>query len=461
MNKPHAPNSWEGRAMKNVMAGFTDFPTLQERGPVILTHGKGARVYDVAGREYLDANSGLWNVVCGFDHEGLTEAMVEQTRRFPSYHAFFGRMADTSVELSEKLVEVSPFSSGRVFFTNSGSEANDTMVKMLWMMNRVEGKPNCRKIITRINGYHGVTTVAASMTGKPYNEHFGLPLPGFLHTSCPHYWRNGEGGESEEAFTARMARDLEELIEREGADTIAGFFAEPVMGAGGVIPPSKGYFQAIHPILKAHKIPLISDEVICGFGRTGQLWGCQTYDFMPDAIISSKVLTCGYMPLGAVILGDDMAVRMQEASEKIEEFPHGFTASGHPVACAVGLKAIDIIMNEGLHENARAISPYFMKRLNTFRDHPLVGEARGVGLMGALEVVKNKNTKESFDGSLSVSERLANACQDNGLICRPLGPSIVLCPPFIFDETLTDEMFDKIEAALNDVQAGLPTDAFD
>lgn len=455
MNKPPAPNSWEGRAMDYVMAGFTDLPTMKERGPIILTHGKGSRVYDVAGREYLDANSGLWNVVCGFDHEGLTEAMVEQTRRFPAYHAFFGRMSDTSVALSEKLVEVSPFETGRVFFTNSGSEANDTMVKMLWMMNHVEGAPDRRKIITRINSYHGVTAVSASMTGKPYNSFFGLPLPGFLHADCPHYWRFGEADETEAAFTARMAANLEALIVREGPETIAGFFAEPAMGAGGVIPPSEGYFQAIRPILRKYDIPLIADEVICGFGRTGNVWGSDTYDIQPDAIISSKALTCGYMPLGAVILGDALAERMQAASETIEEFPHGFTASGHPVACAVGLKAIDVILNEGLLDNVKALSPYFMKRLKEFEGHPLVGEARGVGLMGALEVVKDKATKESFDGSLSVSERLANACLDNGLICRPLGPSVVLCPPFIFDETLTDEMFDKIEAALDQVQAGL------
>ncbi|MEO1611653.1 MAG: aminotransferase [Pseudomonadota bacterium] len=456
MNKIHAPNSWEGRAMASVMAGFTDFPTLRERGPIVLTHGKGARVYDVAGREYLDANSGLWNVVCGFDHEGLTEAMVEQTRRFPSYHAFFGRIADTAVELSEKLVEVSPFETGRVFFTNSGSEANDTMVKMLWMMSQVEGTPERRKIITRVNSYHGVTAVAASMTGKPYNSVFGLPLDGFIHLSCPHYWRFGKDGESEEAFTARMAANLEALIVKEGPESIAGFFAEPAMGAGGVIPPSEGYFQAIRPILRKYDIPMIADEVICGFGRTGELWGSDTYDIQPDAIISSKALTCGYMPLGAVILGDEFAERMQKASVEIEEFPHGFTASGHPVACAVGLKAIDVIMNEGLLENVKRICPYFMKRLKAFEDHPLVGEARGVGLMGALEVVKDKATKESWDGSLSVSERLANACQDNGLICRPLGPSVVLCPPFIFDEALTDEMFDKIGAALDQVEAGLP-----
>ena len=455
MTTQYAPNSWEGRALKSVMAGFTDLPTMQERGPIVLTHGEGARVFDVHGRSWLDANSGLWNMVAGFDHTGLQDAMVEQTRRFPGYHAFFGRMADTAVELSEKLVEVSPFETGRVFFTNSGSEANDTMVKMLWMMSEVEKTPQRRKIITRVNAYHGVTAVASSMTGKPYNSWFGLPLEGFLHADCPHYWRNGEDGETEAEFTARMAKNLEEMIVSEGPETIAGFFAEPVMGAGGVIPPSEGYFQAIRPILRKYDIPLIADEVICGFGRTGKLWGSETYNMEPDAIISSKCLTGGYMPLGAVILGDALAERMQAAAEKIDEFPHGFTASGHPVACAVGLKAIDIIMNEGLLENCQAISPYFMKRLKDFEQHPMVGEARGVGLMGALEVVSDKATKEPFEASLSVSEMLANACLDNGLICRPLGQSVVLCPPYIFDRALTDEMFDKIGMALDQVQGEL------
>ncbi len=455
MNKPHAPNSWEARAMTSVMAGFTDFPTLKARGPIVLTHGKGVRVYDTEGRDYLDANSGLWNVVCGWDHEGMIEAMVAQTRRFPAYHAFFGRMADSAVALSERLVEVSPFESGRVFFTNSGSEANDTMVKMLWMLGMVEGQPQRRKIITRVNSYHGVTAVSASMTGKPYNAHFGLPLPGFLHADCPHYWKYGNEGESEAEFSARMARNLEALIIKEGADTIAGFFAEPVMGAGGVIPPSAGYFAAIQPVLRKYGIPLIADEVICGFGRTGNVWGCDTYEIEPDAIISSKALTCGFMPLGAVILGNEFAERFQAASEKIEEFPHGFTASGHPVACAVGLKAIDVILNEGLLDNVRKVSPYFMNRLRGFEDHPIIGEARGIGLMGALEMVSDKATKAPWDGSLSVSERVANACMDQGLICRPLGQSVVLCPPFIMDEPLLDEMFDKLSLALDHVAKGL------
>jgi len=451
--RDESPNSWEGRADAHSFYGFTDLPTIHDRGAVVLTHGKGPYVFDVHGRQYLDANSGLWNMVAGFDHPGLIAAAQAQYARFAGYHSFFGRMSDQTVMLSEKLIEVSPFADGKVFYTNSGSEANDTMVKMLWFMWAAEGQPQRRKILTRINAYHGVTAVSASMTGKPYNSVFGLPLPGFLHLSCPHYWRNGAEGESEAQFTARMAAELEEVIAREGADTIAGFFAEPVMGAGGVIVPSDGYFQAILPVLRRHGIPMISDEVICGFGRTGNTWGCQTFDYMPDAIISSKNLTAGFFPMGAVILGPELSARLQAASEAAEEFPHGFTASGHPVGCAIALKAIDVVMNEGLAENVRALTPRFEAGMAWLAENPNIGEWRGKGLMGALEAVQDKATKRPFPGALSVSERIANACTDQGLICRPLGQSIVLCPPFIMTEAQMDEMFGKLETALGKVFA--------
>ncbi|SIS54263.1 aminotransferase [Phaeovulum vinaykumarii] len=446
-----APNSWESRADTYSLYGFTDLPSVHARGAVVVTHGKGPYIYDTHGREYLDANSGLWNMVAGFDHPGLTETAKAQYDRLPGYHAFFGRMSDQTVMLSEKLVEVSPFEKGRVFYTNSGSEANDTMVKILWFLHAAEGKPQRRKILTRWNGYHGVTAVSASMTGKPYNSVFGLPLPGFIHLGCPHYWRFGQPGETEAQFTARLAAELEATIIKEGPDTIAGFFAEPVMGAGGVIPPSSGYFHAVVPILRKYGIPIISDEVICGFGRTGNTWGCETYDFVPDAIISSKNLTAGYFPMGAVILGDELARRVQAAAEAIEEFPHGFTASGHPVGCAIALKAIDVVMNEGLAQNVRELTPHFEAGLARLAEHPNIGEWRGKGFMGALEAVRDKATRTPFDGSLSVSERIANACTDTGLICRPLGQSIVLCPPFIITREQMDEMFEKLETALKRV----------
>ncbi|MBM9594284.1 aminotransferase [Roseitranquillus sediminis] len=445
------PNDWESRAEANSFYGFTDLPSVRRRGTVVVTHGEGPYIFDTRGRRYLDANSGLWNMVAGFDNPKLAEAAKAQYDRLPGYHAFFGRMSDQTVMLSERLIEVSPFERGRVFYTNSGSEANDTLVKMLWFLNAAEGRPEKRKILTRVNGYHGVTVVASSMTGKAYNSVFGLPLPGFVHLTCPHYWREGRLDESEAEFTARMAAELEETISLEGAETIAAFVAEPVMGAGGVIPPSEGYFQAIAPVLQRHGIPLVADEVICGFGRTGEAWGCQTYDFMPDAIIASKAMTAGYFPMGAVILGPELADRLQAASDAIEEFPHGFTASGHPVGCAVSLAAIELILDDGLLENVRRLTPRFEAGLAELARKPNIGEWRGKGLMGALEAVADKENRTPFASELSVSERIANTCTDHGLICRPLGQSVVLCPPFIMTDAQMDEMFEKLEGALDQV----------
>jgi adenosylmethionine-8-amino-7-oxononanoate aminotransferase len=435
----------------SILHGFTDLKNLDSLGPIVLNKAQGIYVYDLDGKKYLDANSGLWNSVVGFDHPRMIETAKKQYEKFSGYHAFFGRISEPAVELADKLIEISPFESGKVFYTNSGSEANDTAVKLLWFINRRKGKPKKRKIITRINSYHGVTAIAASMTGKPYNSEFGLPLDGFIRSACPHYWKYSEQNESEEEFTKRMGDDLENLIQMEGADTIAGFFAEPVMGAGGVIPPSHGYFDVVQKILRKYDIPFIADEVICGFGRTGNLWGSQTYNIQPDILIASKCITSGFFPLGAVILGEKMTQEMMEASYKAEEFFHGFTAGGHPVGCALALEAIDIIINEKMIENVQKLEPIFMGGLKKFEELEFIGEARGIGLMGALEMVHDKKTKTPFDGSISIGERVANQCIENGLICRPLGPSIVLCPPFITTEDEMGIIFETLDKTLRKV----------
>jgi len=428
--------------------GFTDLKSLNERGPLIISSGKGIYVFDIHNKKYLDANSGLWNACAGFDHPGLVEVAKKQYEKFAGYHSLFGRLSEETLTLSDKIIEVSPFDDGRVFLCNSGSEANDTMIKMLWMLNLRKGNPHKRKIISRINGYHGVTLGASSLTAKPYNEVFGFPLKDFIHTDCPHFWKYGLENETEENFTKRMADNLETLILKEDPNTIAGFIAEPVQGAGGVIPPSKNYFDLIQPILKKYKIPLIADEVICGFGRTGNLWGCETYNIKPDIIIASKCLTAGFFPMGAVIVNKDFADEFTSVSEDAEEFPHGFTAGGHPVGCAIALKAIDVIINEGLLENVRSVSPYFHERLNEFNEYDHIGETRGIGLMAALEMVKDKKTKEPFEGHLNMGDKVANMSIDNGLICRPLGPAIVLCPQFIINKAQIDEMFNSLHNTL-------------
>jgi len=444
-------NSWEGRAMRAVLPAFSDVTTLKGRGPLVLDHGEGIYVVDVHGKRYLDANSGLWNSVAGFNHPTLIEAGCRQFRKFPGYHTFFGRMSDVTIELCERLIGISPFDKGRVFLTNSGSEANDTVVKMLWLLATHQGQPQRRKILTRINSYHGVTVAAASMTAKPYNEAFGLPLKDFIHVDCPHYWRYGALDESEEQYSQRLAARLERVILSEDPATIAGFFAEPVLGAGGVIPPPAGYFPAIQQVLKRYNIPLIADEVICGLGRTGVLWGSQRYHLEPDIIVASKCITAGYFPMGAVIVKAAITEALDLAIGAQEEFAHGFTSAGHPVGCAIALSAIDLIMTGGLLDNIQALSGEFETILSTFSSHPHVGEVRSAGWMAALEIVENKETGAPFPVEFRVGERIANAALDVGLICRPLGQAIVICPPFIMTADEMHKMFSMLAETLERV----------
>ena len=448
---PIRPDTWEARDLRSVLHGFTHLGTLRDRGPVVMSRGEGVYVVDSHGKRYLEGNSGLWNMVVGFDHPDLVEAACEQYRKFPAYHAFFGRVSEPTVALSERLLEIAPVPMDKVFFTNSGSEANDTVVKMLWMINRAQGRPRRRKILSRKNAYHGVTGITASMTGKDYVGAFGLPLDDFLFADCPHYWRYASPGESEIEYSARCARRLQAQIEAEGPDTIAGFFAEPVMGAGGVIPPPEGYFEAIQPVLRKFDIPLVADEVICGFGRTGKMWGCQTYDIEPDILVASKCLTAGYFPMGAIMVSRSVADRLDEAASEFEEFPHGFTSAGHPVGCSIALKAIDIIQNGGVFDNVVNVSPCFQERLGGFASHPHIGEARGIGLMGALELVGDKENKTPFPPEQPVAEQIANVALENGLICRPIGQAIVVAPPFIITRDQIDELFGKLQRTIEQV----------
>jgi adenosylmethionine-8-amino-7-oxononanoate aminotransferase len=306
-------------------------------------------------------------------------------------------------------------------------------------------------MISRKNAYHGTTVMTSSLTGKDYVQAFGLPLPDVLFADCPHYWRYAEPGESEAAFTGRLAQNLDKLIQKEGAETIAGFIAEPVMGAGGVVPPPAGYFPAIQAVLRKYDIPFVADEVICGFGRTGNLWGCQTYDIKPDIIVASKVLTAGYFPMGAVMLSSTIDRKLTAACERYEEFPHGFTTGGHPVGSAIALKSIEIITDGGVLENVRRVGPAFQAKLQSLADHPLVGEARGVGLMGALEIVADRKAKAAFAGNLQVGERIATAARERGLIIRPIGASVVMAPPFIITLAQIDEFFRILKETLDTV----------
>jgi 4-aminobutyrate--pyruvate transaminase len=435
---------------------FSHIPTLQQSGPVIVDHGKGIYIYDDQGRRYLEGNSGLWNAVLGFDNDRLIEAAQRAYAKLPAYHSFFGRVAQSALDLSERLVKLAPMEAKRVFYANSGSEANDTVVKLLWLLAESEGKPHRRLLLSRRNAYHGMTVMTASLTGKDYiKSASGLPLPEVRYLTCPHFWREGRPPESEKDFSDRLALELDQTVRNTGSERIAGFFAEPVMGAGGVIPPPEGYFEAIQPVLRKHEIPIIADEVICGFGRTGAFWGSTKYGLKPDIVVASKVITAGYFPMGAVIFSPEMSGRIEKACARFEELPTGFTTGAHPVGCAIAMEVLDQLVEGGVFTNLKKVAPKFQKQLAQMADHPMVGEARGVGLMGALEMVSDKSSKAPFPDRLAVSERVSRQALKNGLICRPLGQAVVLAPPFIITEGQIEELFTLLRRTLDQVHAGL------
>ena len=451
--------SWESRERTAFFHTFTDLPTIREDGATVIERGEGVYIFDTAGRRYLEGNAGLWNMTLGFSEKRLAEAARRQYDALPGYHTFFARNTKPAIELAERVRALSPMPMGRVFFTNSGSEANEAVVKLLWMIWAAEGQPKRRKLITRKNAYHGATVMTSYLTGKDYVRSFG-PLPSdIIVADCPHAWRYALPGESDEAFSARLAAALARTIEAEGPDTIAGFFAEPIMGAGGVLVPPKGYFAAIQTVLKKYSIPLVGDEVICGFGRSGHVWGAETVGMTPDIMVASKSISAGYFPMGAVMLSKSIDQRLSAACESWAEFPLGFTTAGHPVGCAISLEAIRIILEGGVFEHLRNVSPHFQARLKALNTHPLVGEARGVGLMGALEMVADKASKAPFPGALRIGERIARTARDRGLIIRPLGAALVIAPPFIITSAQIDELFDTLKGVLDAVHNEVRRDA--
>ena len=444
------PNSVELRDIRYHLHPYTNGRELQDKGPLVIERGEGIHVWDNNGNKYIEAMSGLWSVGVGFSEQRLIDAATRQLSTLPFYHVFSGRAHGPVVDLAEKLMSIAPVPMSKAFFTNSGSEANDTAVKMLWYRANAIGKPEKRKIISRLRAYHGITAVAASMTGLPINHSsFGLPLEGFVHTGSPHYWRDGEPGESESDFVARRARELEELILSEGPDTIAAFIGEPVMGAGGVIVPPEGYWAAIQDVLHAYDIMLIADEVICGFGRTGNMFATTTYELKPDIITLSKQITSSYQPFSALLLSERMFEPIADESNRIGAFGHGFTGGGHPVGAAVALENIRIIEDDGLVDNARAIGAYMQSGLAELTGHRLVGEHRGVGLIGALELVADKTTKAGLEKPGAIGAAAAREMLEQGVVSRAMGDALAFCPPLITTRDQIDELMDRTAAALD------------
>ncbi|MEO0546675.1 MAG: aminotransferase [Pseudomonadota bacterium] len=438
------------RDLDAVLHPYSPLHKLRTMGPTIMSHGKGVFVYDTQGNEYIEGMAGLWCTGLGFGDEEMIEAADAQMRALPYYHQFSGRGTEPAIELAEKLKEIAPVPISKVFYTSSGSEANDTQIKLAWYYNNALGRPKKKKIISRIKAYHGVTMMAASLTGLPYNHmDFDLPFDGILHTECPHHYRFGQD-ETEGEFVARLACSLQEMIDREGGDTIAAMIAEPVMGAGGVIVPPSGYFEAIQPILKEHDILLIADEVINGFGRTGEWWGSQSHGMVPDTISAAKQMTSAYAPLGAVMIPEFMMEALEAQSAKIGVFGHGYTYGGHPLGCALGVKAIEIYQKRNIVDRVRSLTPLFEKRLAALADHPLVGEVRNSGLMGGVELVADKITRRSFNAKTGVGAQCAVFCQERGAILRAIGDTIALCPPMIIAEDELNALFDRLGKALDD-----------
>ena len=442
------------RDIETVLHPYTNLARHREVGPLILNEGRGIYLYDDKGRRYIEGMAGLWCTALGYGNEEIVEAAASAMRKLSFTNVFGGKSHDGVIELSEKLKEISPVAASKVLFGTSGSEANDMQIKLTWYYNNALGRPRKKKIIARMRGYHGVTIASGSLTGLPVvHTDFDLPIANILHTSCPHYYRGGQEGETEDQFAARMARDLDEMIQREGPDTVAAFIAEPVMGAGGVVVPPASYFAEINAVLAKYDVRFIADEVICGFGRTGNWFGTQTFGMKATSISMAKAITSAYFPMSAITIEEDLYQAMVDESKKIGSFGHGFTYTAHPVGCAVALKTIEIYQRDKIVEHVRKVAPVFQNRLNKLAEHPLVGEARGVGLMGAVELVADTKTRRAFDPKKAVGAACVDFLQELGVINRSMGDSVALCPPLIITADEIHEMFDIVEAALDKTEA--------
>ena len=444
-------SNFAARDVEALLHPTTNLLAHRSTGPLVLERAEGVHIYDSSGKRYIEGLAGLWCTGLGYGNEELVETAREQMSRLSFTHLFGGRSHEPAIALAEKIKAISPIPASKVFFTNSGSEANDTQVKLAWYYNNVRGQPKRKKIIARQRGYHGTTVASASLSGLGvFHADFDLPIAGVLHTDCPHHWKYAEAGENEEAYATRLARNLEDMIEREGPETVAAFIAEPVMGAGGVLIPPATYFEKVQSVLARHDIAFIADEVICGFARTGNWWGSQTFGIQPSTVTMAKAVTSAYVPMGALTVPEHVYETLVEASGKHGVFAHGFTYSGHPLACAVALKTIEIYERIKIVEHVRRVAPIFLLRLRALADHPLVGEARGVGLIGGLELVKDKRARQSFDAKLGVGAKAARFAEEEGVLCRAVGgDTVALCPPLIIDGAEINAMFDCVARALD------------
>ncbi|WP_026358354.1 aminotransferase [Aureimonas ureilytica] len=423
--------------------------------PTIVETGMGVRIVDAKGAELIDGFAGLYCVNIGYGRTEVAEAISRQAHRLAYYHTYAAHTTDELAILSDRLVRMAPGRMSKVFYGMSGSDANETQAKLVWYYNNLRGKPGKKKIISRQRGYHGCTVVSGSMTGMSfYHDHMDLPVPQVLHTGVPHHYWGAEPGETELEFSKRRAAELDEMIRREGPETVGAFIGEPVLGTGGITPPPEGYWEAIQAVLREHDVLLIADEVITGFGRTGSLFGCQHYGIEPDLVTVAKGLTSGYFPLSAAIVGERVYKVIEEGAARVGAFSHGYTYSGHPIGAAAANAVLDIVEKEDLAGRSREVGGYFQERMRaTFAQLPIVGEVRGVGLMGAIEFVRDREGKVRFDAGLKVGARVSKAARERGLIARamPHGDILGFAPPLVVSRGEVDDIVAIAEAAVRSV----------
>jgi 4-aminobutyrate--pyruvate transaminase len=453
----HLSNTAAERDIASLIHPYTNLDKHRTDGPMVITRGDGVFVEAADGRRYLEGMAGLWSASLGFSERRLVAAAAKQMETLPYYQIFGGRSTGPAIDLAEKLLSIVPKGLSRALFASSGSEANDQAVKLVWYYHNAIGKPRKKKIISRVRGYHGVTLYTAGLTASPLNHtDFDLPLGGILHTDCPSHYLYGLEGESESDFVERIVGNLESLILREGPETIGAFIAEPVNGGGGVVVPPPTYFKRVQEVLRRYDVLFIADEVICGFGRTGQMFGCDTFGIRPDIMTVAKALSASYQPISATIVSEAIDAAMIEQSRKLGNFAHGYTYSGHPVAAAVALETLRIYEERDIVGMVQAVAPRFQSRLHALADHPIVGESRGVGLIGAVQLVKDKARRVSFTPEDGLGQFVMDGLQRRGVLLRATPEAVYLCPPLIINAAEIDLLFDALASVLDDALVSYP-----
>lgn len=438
------------RDMACHLHGQSHVMSSERTAPMVIVRGEGMHVWDETGRCYLDAMAGVGNGLLGYSESRLAEAASRQLARLPFQHTFGNRTTEQTAELAERLVQLAPCPMAKAFFACSGSEANDSAIMLAWYYWRALGQPARRKVVSHRQAFHGSTVAAASLNGfANMHQAFGLPLAGFIHVGCPHHYREAGSGETEHEFSERLAAELEQTIVREGPETVAAFFVEPVMGQGGVIVPPAGYAEKIQAVLRRHGVLMVADEVVCGFGRTGSFWGCQSVGLKPDMLVCSKGLTAGYMPMSAVLVSQDVCQVLRKHVGGV--FGHGFTQGGNPVSAAVALEALKIYEERKLADHARSMGERFDMGLRALESHPLVGEVRGIGMMWAVELVSDKATRVPFDPTWGIGWHAARFAEEQGVIVRMVGDALVTAPPLIAGIGDVDRITAAFRSAIDQV----------